>query len=317
MLIFITLGQHRIPIAVPDIKTSMSIVLKPENVLPVRARLGEGPIWNAVKQVLHWVDIYNRRVHTFDPASGEDTYYEVDTVVSGLFLEEEGFLILAQENGLTRLNLHNGTTTPVVSVEAEQPDNRLNDVRADGRGRRWIGTMNNDEQPKANLYRHDPNGSLHLMETGLSISNGLGWSPDQTIFYLTDTPRQVIYAYDFDADAGTIGDRHPLVQLVGESFYPDGLTIDAEGCIWSAMWNGWCVIRFDPDGKEMLRVSLPVPLVTSCTFGGENLTDLFITTASAGLSQAELKKSVEAGDLFCLQTDIKGQPTGPSTRLNQ
>lgn len=283
-------------------------MVQPENVLAVRARLGEGPIWNAKRQVLHWVDIYNRRVHTFDPTSGEDTYIEVDTVVSGLFIEDDTHLILAQENRLTRLDLPSQTTTPLIEIEADQPNNRLNDVRADCRGRRWVGTMNNDEKPRASLYRYDPDGSLHLMETNLSISNGLGWSPDQTIFYLTDSPQQVIYAYDFDREAGTINNRRPLVNLTGESFYPDGLTIDAEGCLWSAMWNGWCVIRFDPQGQEMRRVPLPVPLVTSCTFGGKNLTDLFITTASAGMSQLELKQSFEAGDLFRLQTDVKGQP---------
>ncbi|MEB3210592.1 MAG: SMP-30/gluconolactonase/LRE family protein, partial [Leptolyngbyaceae bacterium] len=121
----------------------MSISLKPENVLSARARLGEGPTWDASRQVLYWVDIYNRRVHTFAPATGEDTYVEVDTVVSGLFIEDETHLILAQENGLTRLDMQNGTTTPVVSVEADRPNNRLNDVKTDSRGRRWIGTMNN------------------------------------------------------------------------------------------------------------------------------------------------------------------------------
>ena len=117
-------------------------MVQPENVLAVRARLGEGPIWNAERQVLHWVDIYNRRVHTFDPATGKDTYIEVDTVVSGIFLEDETHLVLAQEDRLTRLDLHHKTTTPLVEIEADRPDNRLNDVRADSRGRRWVGTMN-------------------------------------------------------------------------------------------------------------------------------------------------------------------------------
>lgn len=292
----------------------MSVPLKPENVLAVRARLGEGPTWNHAQQVLHWVDIYNRRVHTFDPSSGEDTFIEVDTIVSGLFLEDQQHLVIAQENGLTRLNLQSGETTPLVAIEADRPHNRLNDVRADCHGRCWVGTMNNDEEPQANLYRCDPDNSLHLMETGLSISNGLGWSPDWHTFYLTDSPRQVIYEYDFDAESGTISDRRPLINLSHESFYPDGLTIDAEGCIWSAMWEGWCVIRFDPAGQEMLRIPMPVPLVTSCTFGGKELTDLFITTASAGLSQAQLKQSFEAGDLFHVRTEIKGLPSDRCVR---
>lgn len=280
-----------------------------ENVLPVRARLGEGPIWDEQRQVLHWVDIYNRRVHTFDPATGQDTYIELDTVVSGLFIVDSQHLIVAQENGLGRLDLTTEELTPLVSIEADQPHNRLNDVRCDRHGRLWIGTMNQQEQPQANLYRYHCYGELQLMESGLSISNGLGWSPDRQTFYLTDTPRKTIYAYRFDQEAGKISDRRPLITLTHEPFHPDGLTIDAEGCIWSAMWNGGCVIRFDPDGQEMQRVSLPVPLVTSCTFGGPDLTDLYITTASAGMSQAELHQHYQAGDLFRLSTHIKGLPS--------
>ncbi|MEM6835446.1 MAG: SMP-30/gluconolactonase/LRE family protein [Cyanobacteria bacterium P01_C01_bin.120] len=280
-----------------------------ENVLPVRARLGEGPLWDAQHQRLHWVDIYNRRVHTFDPAAKMASFIEIDTVVSGLFLMDGEHLIVAQENGLGRLNLATHELVSMVEIEANRPDNRLNDVRCDRQGRLWVGTMNNNEQPQASLYRYDADGALKQMETGLSIANGLGWSPDQAMFYLTDSPRQTIYAYRFDAASGEISDRRPLVDLTHESFYPDGLTIDAAGCIWSAMWNGGCVIRFDPDGQEMLRVPLPVPLVTSCTFGGPNLTDLYITTASAGMTQAELKTHYQAGDLFRLATDIEGMPS--------
>ena len=283
--------------------------LIPENVLAVRARLGEGPVWDDRRQVLHWVDIYNRRVHTFDPETRQDSFVEIASLVSGLFIVDGRHLVLAQENGLSTLDLETEQTNPLVAIEANQPDNRLNDVRCDRQGRLWVGTMNNHEKPAANLYRYDLDGSLHVMETGLSISNGLGWSPDQKTFYLTDSPRQVIYAYTFDAESGQVSNRHTQVDLTHESFYPDGLTIDAEGCIWVAMWNGWCVIRFDPQGQEMMRVPLPVSLVTSCTFGGPNLTDLFITTASAGLSQAELGQSVAAGDLFRLSTDVTGLPS--------
>lgn len=287
----------------------MTSVPPVKNVLSARARLGEGPVWDAEHHVLHWVDIYNRRVHTFDPATGEDTFIEIDTVVSGLFLVDGEHLILAQENGLGRLDLTTRQVTPMISIEADRLDNRLNDVRCDCQGRLWVGTMNNAEKPQANLYCYTPAGVLEQKETGLSISNGLGWSPDQSTFYLTDTPRKTIYAYRFDVDQGEISDRRPLVNLAHEPFYPDGLTVDAEGCIWSAMWNGSCVIRFDPDGQEMRRVTLPVPLVTSCAFGGPNLTDLYITTASAGMSQAELKHFYQAGDLFCWPTDVQGMPS--------
>lgn len=287
----------------------MSVLPPVKNVLSARARLGEGPVWDAERQVLYWVDIYNRRVHTFDPATATGTFIEIDTLVSGLFLADSDHLIVAQEHGLGQLHLTSEQVDPLVAIEADRDDNRLNDVRCDCRGRLWVGTMNNDEKPQANLYCYTPDGVLKQMETGLSISNGLGWSPDQSTFYLTDTPRKTIYAYRFDADQGTISDRRPLINLTQEPFYPDGLTIDAEGCIWSAMWNGSCVIRFDPDGQEMMRVSLPVPLVTSCAFGGPNLSDLYITTASAGMSQTELKQHYQAGDLFCWPTDIQGLPS--------
>jgi sugar lactone lactonase YvrE len=284
----------------------------PENVLAARARLGEGPLWDEQLHVLYWVDIYNRRVHRFDPTTKTDSYIEIDTLVSGLFLADSQHLILAQENGLGVLNLETQQTRPMLAIEADQPDNRLNDVKCDRQGRLWIGTMNYHEQPLAHLYRYDPDGSLQVMETGLAIANGLGWSPDQQTFYLTDSPRQTIYAYTFDAERGDIRDRRPLITLVDEPFYPDGLTVDSEGCLWSAMWNGGCVIRFDPDGHEMTRVALPVPLVTSCTFGGPHLTDLYITTASVDLSQADLKRHITAGDLFCLHTDIQGLPSDRS-----
>jgi sugar lactone lactonase YvrE len=280
----------------------------PENVLAARARLGEGPVWDDQHQVIHWVDIYNRRVHTFDPATKQDKYIEVDAIVSGLFIVDGKRLILALEDGLSVLDLETEQTTRIVAVEADKPDNRLNDVKCDHQGRLWIGTMHSGEQPEANLYRYDPDGTLHVMETGLSISNGLGWSPDLKVFYLTDTPRKTIYAYAFDVKSGQMSDRRPLITLTEEPFNPDGLTVDAEGCIWSAMWNGWCIIRFDPNGQEMTRIPLPVPLVTSCTFGGPHLTDLYITTGSVGMSQAELHKHHQAGDLFCLHTDIPGLP---------
>ncbi len=121
------------------------------------------------------------------------------------------------------------------------------------------------------------------------MSNGLGWSPDQQTFYLTDSPLKTIYAYDFDLESGKIANRRVFVDLTAEPFYPDGLTVDRSGCIWSAMWDGWCVIRFDPSGREMMRVQMPVQRPTSCTFGNSDLTTLYITTASVGLSEAEIQ----------------------------
>ncbi|PSN19494.1 gluconolaconase [filamentous cyanobacterium CCP5] len=289
-----------------------TVNLQPQNILNSRARLGEGPVWDARIQGLYWVDIYNRRVHRFDPASGADKVWDLDTVVSGISLvaEDPSKLIVAQRHGLGVLDLATGTAEPLVAIEADRPHTRLNDLKCDPQGRLWVGTMHNHEQPEAHLYRYDK-GSLEIMETGLSISNGLGWSPDGQLFYLTDSPRQIIYAYSFDLERGDIGDRRPFIDLTPETFYPDGLSVDSEGCLWSAMWNGGCLIRFDPDGQEMTRMALPLPLVTSCAFGGADLTELFITTASVGLSQLEIQTSVCSGDLFWLKTQVRGLPATP------
>jgi len=279
-----------------------------ENVLNARARLGEGTLWDASKQVLYWVDIYNHRVHQFEPATGCDVVFEVGNEVGCVGLAGSDRLILGLRDQIALLDLQSGNITPLISIEADNPKTRLNDGKCDPAGRFWVGSMSELEEPEGRLYRYDPDGALHVMETGLTISNGLGWSPDQRLFYLTDTPKQTIYVYDYDVNTGAIANRRVLIDLSHESFFPDGLTIDSQGYIWSAMWNGWCVIRFDPDGKEVMRVPLPVPCATNCTFGGADLTQLYITTASVGLSQAEIQAGFYSGDVFRLQTDVTGLP---------
>ncbi|MBH8572380.1 SMP-30/gluconolactonase/LRE family protein [Nostocaceae cyanobacterium CENA369] len=276
------------------------------NVSNARARLGEGPIWNINEQLLYWVDIYNYRVHQFHPASGKNVFFDVGDVVGAIALAGKNQLIMAQRHHLAFLDTQTGIVTPIVELETDLPDNRCNDGKCDPQGRFWFGSMSSSGKAEASLYRYDSDGSLHTMETELTVANGLGWSPDRKTFYLTDSPQQKIYAYDFDGTTGNISNRRIFVDLMGESFFPDGLTIDSQGYIWSAMWNGWCVIRFSPEGKEIFRLHLSVPLVTSCTFGGENLDILYITTASVGLSQKEIEKSFYSGDLFAFKTDVTG-----------
>lgn len=289
--------------------------LIPQVVQTARARLGEGPCWHGDR--LYWVDIYNHRVHWFDPAQFDPAqpdrsapFFEIADVVGCVAPAGRDRLIMALRNRLAFLNLQTGAIDPILSIESEvnQPTNRLNDGKCDSAGRFWFGSMSSVEAASGCLYRYDPDGSLHVMETGLQVSNGLGWSPDDRTFYLADSPRQRIYAYDFDRAAGTLGDRRVLVDLTAESFFPDGLTIDQEGCLWVSMWDGWCVIRFAPSGQELLRVPMPVQRPTSCAFGGQDLTTLYITSASVGLSEAEIEKSFYAGDCFCVNTSIVGLP---------
>ncbi|MBW4663270.1 MAG: SMP-30/gluconolactonase/LRE family protein [Chroococcus sp. CMT-3BRIN-NPC107] len=284
----------------------MNTINSPKNVLEARARLGEIPFWHPDEQLLYWADIYNHRVHQFNPATGATNFFDVGEVVCCIAPAGNNRLIIGQRHRIAFLDTSNGEVTPIMDIE-DNPDIRFNDGKCDRAGRFWFGSMSSKGEPQGKLYRYDRN--VQVMETGLTVSNGLGWSPDNKTFYLTDSPLKTIYAYNYDSDSGSISDRRVFIDLKAESFFPDGLTIDKDGCIWSAMWDGWCVIRFDPTGKEMMRVKMPVQRPTSCTFGDENLETLYITTASVGLSEAEIQDSFYSGDLFSLQTDTSGLPT--------
>lgn len=281
-----------------------------QTVLSARARLGECPVWDAEGQQLYWVDVYNHRVHQFDPATQQDRYFATPDVVSALVLAGPGRLLIALRDCLAFLNLQTGAVTPIHSVEFPYPNTRFNDGKCDAKGRFWIGSVS--EAPgQAELYCYDPEGSWRVMETGLTISNGLGWSPDGSTFYLTDSAPHRIYAYDFDLEAGTISNRRVWVDLSQEAVEPDGLTVDRQGNVWSALWNGWCIVCFNPAGQAVLRVPLPVQCPTSVTLGGAQRTHLYITSASVGLSQTDIQKGFQAGDLFSLVVEIPGLPAQP------
>ena len=162
------------------------------------------------------------------------------------------------------------------------------------------------QQPAGVLYRLDADHSVHIMDRGFIIPNGIGWSSDNTRMYMTDSTRQSIYMYDFDAQAGTIDSRRTFVYTPDEQGVPDGLTVDSEGYIWSARWGGSKVGRYDPDGNVERVISVPVPQPSSCVFGGKNLNELYITSASKGLSDEQRKVYPLSGDLFRFKTDIRG-----------
>jgi sugar lactone lactonase YvrE len=281
----------------------------PQIVLAARARLGECPVWQAVGQKLFWVDVYNHRVHQFDPVTGKDCYFDTGDVVSAIALAGTNRLLIALSDRLAWLDLPTGEVEVIHRIEFPHPvGTRLNDGKCDAHGRFWIGSCS-DHPGQAALYRYDPDGSLHIMETGLTISNGLAWSPDGSTFYLTDSAQHKIFAYDYLPETGSIVDRRILVDLSAEGVEPDGLTIDIDGNLWSALWDGWCVACFDASGQERSRIELPVPRPTCLTFGGPDLTNLYITSASVGLSQKEIQKCHTAGDIFCLSSIVQGMST--------
>lgn len=281
-----------------------------ERVLRARARLGEGPVWDAATGTLLWVDIHDHRVHRFDPATGRDEAWDAGEVVGCVWPARGGRLLVGLRHRLALLDPATGGLETLAEVGADRPGSRLNDGACDARGRFWVGSMAKEEGGAA-LYRVDPDGSVRRMETGLTISNGLGWSPDGGAFYLTDSPAQRIYAYDFDADAGTISRRRVFADLRGEEGFPDGLAVDAEGGVWSARFAGGCVVRYAPDGRETHRVPFPVPRPTSCAFGGAELRDLYVTSASVGMSEDEIEAAFDSGDLFRLRVPVPGLPVTP------
>jgi sugar lactone lactonase YvrE len=281
----------------------------PQIVLAARARLGECPVWQALDQKLFWVDVYNHRVHQFDPVTAKDCCFDAGDVVSAIALAGTDRLLIALSDRLAWLHLPAGEVEIIHRFVFPHPvGTRLNDGKCDAQGRFWIGSCS-DHPGQAALYRYDPDGSLHTMETGLTIANGLAWSPDGSTFYLTDSAQHKIFAYDYLAETGSIANRRTLIDLSAEAVEPDGLTVDIDGNLWSALWDGWSVACFAASGQELSRIQLPIPRPTCVTFGGPDLTDLYITSASVGLSQKEIQKCHTAGDLFCLAAVAHGLPT--------
>jgi sugar lactone lactonase YvrE len=186
---------------------------------------------------------------------------------------------------------------------------RLNDGSVDANGRFWIGSMNSEkqEEPHGSLYRFDSDGSVHTMDSGFTVSNGLGWSPDQRTFYFIDTFRRVIHAYDYAATTGSIGNRRVFAQTIESDGFPDGLAVDSEGHVLVAFWGGWKIIRYDPDGKQEREIRFPVANPTACAFGGRDRDELYVTTARLGLTQEQLAEQPMAGDLFRVRLNVQGQ----------
>jgi L-arabinonolactonase len=278
-------------------------------VLAARALLGEGPLWDPEEQVLYWVDIKSRIVHRFDPATARDTEWPMPEPVGSLALRASGGLVVALSSGFHFFDPNTGAIETVSRPELDRPGNRFNDGKPDRRGRFWAGTMHDHESaPSGALYRLDPDGTCHRMVDGVIISNALCWSPDGRTMYHADTIRRTVWAWDSDPDRGEIANRRVFVTLSGDEGNPDGATVDAEGFVWLAHWNGWQLTRHDPTGRTERVVRLPVQRPTCPAFGGPDLGVLYVTSASSGLSPAELAAQPCAGGLLALDPGVRGVP---------
>lgn len=278
-----------------------------EHILAVGSELGEGPLWNVEEQALYWVDIQGNCFHRFRPASGAHEVFDVGLLVSALAFRAAGGLLMATGQGLAFWEPETRALRFVADPEAGKPEARFNDGAVDRQGRFWVGTLSQD--PTSSLYRLDADLSLHCMETGTTVSNGIGWSPDDKTMYFTDSRPRLIYAYDFDAATGEIENRRTFVHVPEGEGVPDGLTVDREGFVWSARWGGWKVVRYDPIGQVEREVRLPAQYPTSCTFGGPRLDELYITSAWTALGEAGRKAQPLAGDLFRLPAGVRGFET--------
>ena len=280
-----------------------------ELVLDAQAELGEGPVWDPAAACVYFVDILRGLVHRFDPATRRVRTYEAGCAVGAVAPTDRGDLVLAVRDGFARLNPSDGHVEMIAEVEADRPDQRMNDGKCDAAGRFWAGTMALDERSGAGaLYRLDPDGRVETMIERVSISNGLDWSDDGRLMYFIDTPTQSVDVFDFDLARGAIANRRSLARIDRVDGSPDGLTLDAEGFVWVALWGGSSVRRYAPDGTLDSIVRAPATHVTSCTFGGADLGDLYITTARITLSEAERASQPLAGGLFRARPGVHGRP---------
>ncbi|MYH72936.1 MAG: SMP-30/gluconolactonase/LRE family protein [Acidimicrobiia bacterium] len=274
-----------------------------EVVVDSGAVLGEGPHWDGER--LWWVDIDGHLIHRTDVGDRSDEVIDVGEKVSSVIPRRGGGFAAGYSDGVG-LHSPDGLQESRLPIEAGDAQSRMNDAKCDPRGRLYTGTMTPGGATSA-LYRVDHDLGVATVVGGVGISNGLGWSPDGTRMYYIDTPVLRLDVFDYDLQRGLCENRRPLVDFADQTGAPDGLAVDAEGCIWVALWQGWAVQRYDPEGELMRQISLPVSKATSCAFGGPDLDRLFVTSASVELDGAERPDQPLAGALFEVSPGCRGQ----------
>jgi|LDZU01.1.fsa_nt_gi sugar lactone lactonase YvrE len=281
--------------------------MQAKSIIDCHNELGEGPIWHPLENRLYWLDILKGKIQRYDPISMEYQTFLVGQKISAIGLRGTNTFITAGENGFAFWDVDRNTFRPICHPEKDKSNARFNDGKVDRNGRFWAGTMTTTDA-SSTLYRLDENLEVTPMIRNVTISNGIGWSPDDTVMYFADTRRYIIYAYDFNQDSGELSAKREFVRFSGRDGSPDGLTVDAQGCVWCALWGGWRVDCYSPEGKCIERVDVPVEQPSSCAFGGIDFDTLFITSAREGLSEAKLADQPQAGNLFACQPGVRGLP---------
>ena len=284
--------------------------------------LGESPFWHPTEQALYYCDIPGRKLQRFDPASGELAHWDFDTDVASAAPMLGGSLLLAMRDGLWRFDLASGARKRVAAPPYDGAKERFNDGKCDPQGRFWVGTIYEPRDPAlASLHRY-ARGKLERQCGGITVSNGLAWSPNGRTMYWSDTKAHTIYAFDFDPLGGELSRQRvfatfptkvagqPLAEYGGR---PDGAAVDAEGCYWVAMFEGQRILRLSPDGEPLREVRLPVRCATMPCFGGADLKTVYVTTARENRPAAELIEQPYAGCVLAFDVDVPGLPVNFAT----
>jgi sugar lactone lactonase YvrE len=283
-----------------------------ELVADVHCEVGEGPLWDPRDGSLLWVDIVPGHIYRMSVATGEITQITLGHEVSVAIPRSRGGYVVGVPDGLIALDRVGPgyTTSPLVEIEIDLPGNLMNDCKCDDRGRLWGGTRARDWTPESgSLYRVDADLTVTRFLDRISTSNGLGWSPDGTRLYYVDSRPRTLDVLDYDMATGTASNRRRFADIDEGS--PDGLCVDSEGGVWLALFGGSALHRYAPDGQLADVVTFPTKQPTSCCFGGPDLDELYVTSATVEMSEPERAADPHAGGVFVLRPGVRGTPTVP------
>jgi sugar lactone lactonase YvrE len=280
-----------------------------ECVLDIKASLGECPTWSVEEQSLYWVDINAPSLNRFDPLSGRNIAWPMPEAIGCFALREGSRFVAALRSGIWLVDSSGKLEHKIAAAPYDPTHHRFNDGRADAQGRFWAGSMNEKrDTSSARLYCLDGKFVLTPMISGITISNGLAWSPDSRTMYHADTPTRTISAWDFDPGTGAIANRRVFARFSAENDHPDGGAVDRDGCYWSALYRGGKVVRLSPRGETVAEFPLPAMCPTMCAFGGPDLNTLYVTTARQRREPEELLRLPQSGGIFAMRADVPGMP---------
>ena len=287
--------------------------LQAEIVVDWKNELGEGVVWSSAHGEVQWTDILGRRFWTYSPSDGATRSVALPDRLA-CFAPLGGTSLLAGfAGGLEVFDLKSGARRPIAAIEPDRPTTRVNDGKLDRRGRLVFGTMDEapgGARPIGQVYAYEGGTSPRALVSGVRIANSIAFSPDGRRMYFADTPTKIIRCYDYDLDSGDLSGERTFATVEGPGF-PDGSTVDADGCLWNAEWGGGRVVRYTPDGRVDRAVAMPCSQVTCCAFGGARLDRLYVTTARIGLDAAALAREPHAGALFVIDAGVTGLADTP------